>query len=76
LKLVLDRKLIVTNAAPVSDVGKYLKPSARGGEIRIVLPLEDRGREMEFILPGRYDVSPREAIRIEALPIVAEIIEI
>ncbi|MBS0234008.1 MAG: DNA polymerase III subunit alpha [Proteobacteria bacterium] len=76
LKLVLDRKSVVANAAPVSDVGKFLKPSARGGEIRIVLPLEDRNREMEFLLPGRYDVSPREAIRIEALPIVAEIIEI
>jgi len=76
LKLVLDRKSVIANAAPVSDVGKFLKPSARGGEIRIVLPLEDRNREMEFLLPGRYDVSPREAIRIEALPIVAEIIEI
>ncbi|WP_409560583.1 DNA polymerase III subunit alpha [Hyphomicrobium sp. MC8b] len=76
LKLVLDRKSIVANAAPVSDVSKYLRPNARGGEIRIVLPLEDRNREMEFVLAGRYDVSPREAIRIEALPIVAEIIEI
>ncbi|MET0407465.1 MAG: DNA polymerase III subunit alpha, partial [Hyphomicrobium sp.] len=76
LKLVLDRKSVIANAAPVSDVGKYLKRSARGGEIRIVLPLEDRNREMEFVLAGRYDVSPREVIRIEALPIVAEVIEI
>ncbi len=76
LKLVLDRKSIVAKAAPVSDVSKYLRPNARGGEIRIVLRLEDRGREMEFVLAGRYDVSPREAVRIEALPIVAEIIEI
>ncbi|MFA5956172.1 DNA polymerase III subunit alpha [Hyphomicrobium sp.] len=76
LKLVLDRKSVVANAAPVSDVGKYLRPSARGGEIRIVLPLEDRNREMEFVLAGRYDVTPREVTRIEALPIVAEIIEI
>ncbi|MBN9248730.1 MAG: DNA polymerase III subunit alpha, partial [Hyphomicrobium sp.] len=76
LKLVLDRKSVLAKAAPVSDVGKFLKPNARGGEIRIVLALEDRNREMEFLLPGRYDVSPREALRIEALPIVAEIIEI
>ncbi|RUO97805.1 DNA polymerase III subunit alpha [Hyphomicrobium sp.] len=75
LKLVLDRKSVIAKAAPVSDVSKYLKPNARGGEIRIVLPLEDRNRELEFVLAGRYDVSPREAIRIEALPIVAEIIE-
>ncbi|HET6389485.1 DNA polymerase III subunit alpha [Hyphomicrobium sp.] len=76
LKLVLDRKSVVAKAAPVSDVGKFLKPNARGGEIRIVLALDDRNREMEFLLPGRYDVSPREALRIEALPIVSEIIEI
>jgi DNA polymerase III subunit alpha len=75
LKLVLDRKLLLGNATPLFDVRKFLKPSARGGEIRIVLPLEDRNREMEFILPGRYDVSPREATHIEALPIVADIIE-
>ncbi|WP_045835632.1 DNA polymerase III subunit alpha [Hyphomicrobium sp. 99] len=76
LKLVLDRKSVVAKAAPVSDVGKFLKPNARGGEIRLVLALDDRNREMEFLLPGRYDVSPREALRIEALPIVSEIIEI
>ncbi len=76
LKLVLDRKSVLAKAAPVSDVGKFLKPNARGGEIRIVLALDDRNREMEFLLPGRYDVSPREALRIEALPIVSEIIEV
>ena len=63
LKLVLDRTSVVAKAAPVSDVGKYLRPDARGGEIRIVLALDDRNREMEFVLPGRYDVSPREALR-------------
>ncbi len=76
LKLVLDRKSIVANKAPVSEVGRYLRPAVRGGEIRLVLPLEDRNREMELILPGRYEVSPQEAGRLAALPIVAEIIEI
>ena len=76
LKLILDRKSVVTNAAPVYDVGKYLKPNSRGGEIRIVLPLADRNREIEFVLAGRYDIPPHEAIHIKALPIVAEIIEI
>jgi DNA polymerase-3 subunit alpha len=76
LKLVLDRKSILANTAPVSEVGRYLRPAARGGEIRLVLPLEDRNREMELILPGRYEVSPQEAGRLAALSIVAEIIEI
>jgi DNA polymerase-3 subunit alpha len=76
LKLVLDRKSIIADTSRISIVRQYLTPNARGGEIRIVLPLEDRNREMEFILPGRYDLSPREAARMEALPIVAKIIEI
>ena len=76
LKLVLDRKSIVANTIPVSEVGRYLRPAVRGGEIRLILPLEDRNREMELILPGRYEVSPQEAGRLAALPIVAEIIEI
>jgi DNA polymerase-3 subunit alpha len=44
--------------------------------VRIVLPLLDRGREMEFVLPGRYDVSPQEAGRIAAFPVVAEVVEL
>jgi DNA polymerase-3 subunit alpha len=52
-----------------------LKPAQRGGEVRLVLPLFDRGYEMELLLPGRYDVSPQEAGRIASLAFVAEIIE-
>jgi len=40
-----------------------------------VLPLLDRGCEVDLILPGRYDVSPLEAGRIAALPIVVEVVE-
>jgi DNA polymerase-3 subunit alpha len=53
-----------------------LKPAVRGGgEVRIVLPLLDRGREMEFVLPGRYDISPQDAGRIAALAVVREVVE-
>jgi DNA polymerase-3 subunit alpha len=31
------------------------------GEIRLVLPLPDRGREVELLIPGRWDVSPARA---------------
>ncbi len=75
LKLVLDRRNIASNAARLSEISKRLKPVARGGEVRIVLPLDDRSCEMEFVLPGRYDVSPQEAGRIAALAFVTEVIE-
>ena len=77
LKLVLDhRQCSGPNAGRLSEMSSRLKPSSRGGEVRIVLPLLDRGREMEFVLPGRYDVSPQEAGRIAAFPVVAEVVEI
>ena len=75
IKVVLDRKALAHAATQIGDMHANLKPSARGGEVRLLLPLEDRGREMEFLLPGRYEVSPEAAGRISAMAGVAEIIE-
>ncbi|MEQ1670236.1 MAG: OB-fold nucleic acid binding domain-containing protein, partial [Hyphomicrobium sp.] len=75
MKVVVDRKVLVTPASKFADMRGYLKPSARGGEVRIVLPLEDKGLEMEFVLPGRFDVSPQDAGRLSAITGVSEIIE-
>src|SRR5690606_23560064 len=33
----------------------------KGGQIRVVVPVRDRGRELELVLPGKYDVSPAQA---------------
>lgn len=33
----------------------------KGGQIRVVVPVRDRDREIEFVLPGKYDVSPAQA---------------
>ena len=75
LKVVLDRRVLASNASRLADLRGYMKAAPRGGEVRIVLPLEDRGCEMEFILPGRFDVSPQDAGRISALAGVREIVE-
>ena len=75
LKVVLDRKVVMSNASRIGDMNASLKPSARGGEVRLVLPLEDRGCEMEFVLPGRFEISPQDAGRISAMAGVAEIFE-
>lgn len=75
MKVVVDRKVLVSNASRLADMRNCLKPSGRGGEIRIVLPLEDRGCEIEFVLPGRFDVSPQDAGRLSAITGVNEIIE-
>lgn len=43
--------------------GYLMAPAAgtRGGEVRLVLSLDHRGRELELKLPGKYDVSPKTA---------------
>ena len=48
--------------ATFDELKSYLKPpepGARGGQVRFVLPVKDR--ELEFALPGKYDVSPAQA---------------
>ena len=75
LKLVLDGKNVASNATGLSEISGRLQSRPRGGEVRIVLPLDDRRCEMEFVLPGRYDVSPQEAGKLAALAFVAEVIE-
>jgi DNA polymerase-3 subunit alpha len=75
LKLVLDRRLLQAGGASVAALKSQLKPGGKG-EIRLVLPLEDRGREMEFVIPGRYDVSPARAGVLATVPGVIEILEI
>jgi DNA polymerase-3 subunit alpha len=76
LKVVLDqRQCAGANAARLIEMTSRLKPAQRGGEVRIVLPFLEKGCELEFVLPGRYDVSPQEAGRIASLAVVADIIE-
>jgi DNA polymerase-3 subunit alpha len=75
LKVALDCRLIGKNADPVALLKSRLKSGGKG-EIRLVLALEDRGREVELVIPGRYDVSPTSAGIIATTPGVVEVLEI
>ncbi len=76
LKLVMGNGGIKSPVESLSDLRARLKPVARGGEVRIVLQLDELGREIEFVVPGSYDVSPQEAGRLAALAGVAEVVEL
>jgi hypothetical protein len=41
-----------------------------------VLPLADRGKELELSVSGRYDVSPTVAGMLATIPGVVEVLEI
>lgn len=75
LKIILDRRFVQSNAASIAALKSHLKPGGRG-EVRLVLPLEDRGTEMEFVVPGRFDVSPSRAGELATVPGVVEVLEI
>ena len=79
IRVVLDRRSLQAKPSSLASVKALLKPassSVRGASVEMVLPLEDRGREMVFSLPGRYDVSPSDAGTLSTVPGVAEVMEV
>ena len=75
MRLVLDSRALSANKGRLGEARGCLKPSVRGGEVRLILTLDDRGREVEFVLPGKFDVSPQDEGRLSALPGVLEVME-
>ena len=75
LKLVLDTKVLQSMGGTIATLKALLKPGGKG-EIRLVLALDDRNRELEFSLPGRYDVSPAQAGILSTTPGVREVLDI
>jgi DNA polymerase-3 subunit alpha len=61
LKLVLDRRLVQASANHVALLKSHLKHG---------------GREIELVIPGRYDVSPARAGVLATVPGVEEVLEI
>jgi DNA polymerase III subunit alpha len=79
LRIVLDPALIAARRAGLSglraEFKKALRPAKAGGEVRLVVPLADRSREIEIRVPGSYDVSPMAAGRYAIVPGVREVLE-
>jgi DNA polymerase-3 subunit alpha len=79
LKLVMDARMVSARKAKLGELKSHLKPGGhgrKGGEVRVVLPLAERGREIEIALPGRYDVSPAQAGHLSTVPGVLEVQEV
>jgi DNA polymerase-3 subunit alpha len=78
LKIVFDTGVLAARRGVVEEFKAQLKPgqagAKRGGEVRLVLPVG--ARELEIILPGRYDVSPAQAGQLSTVPGVVEVVEI
>jgi DNA polymerase III subunit alpha len=79
MTLVLDRRMLQQNKAKLDELKALLvpgMPGKGGGEVRFRIELEDRERELEFSLPGRFDVSPNQQGLISTVPGVLDVIDL
>jgi DNA polymerase III subunit alpha len=87
LRIVLDRRsLQESEGKSMAELRALLDKAppvnGRGGEIHLSMEVESvpgsRGtpREVEFTLPGRYDIGPRQQGELMTVPGVLEVVEI
>jgi DNA polymerase III subunit alpha len=79
MTLVLDRRMLQQNKAKLDDLRALLVPGAPGkggGEVRFRIGLEDKDRELEMSLPGKFDVSPMQQGLLSTIPGVLDVIEL
>ena len=73
LKLVLAPPSTPASRTALAEIRGALRPGR--GEIRLVLQLEERAKEVEFVMPGRYEVGPMLRGVLSTVPGVLEIVE-
>ena len=74
LKLVLCANAVRARRSDIAGIKDLLKPGK--GEIRLVLKLDEKGREVELAMPGRYEVGPMLKGTLSTVPGVLEVLEL
>lgn len=78
LRIVFDAGVLAARRGVLDEFKTHLVPGSpgakKGGEVRLVLPVG--ARELEWVLSGRYDVSPAQAGQLSTVPGVVEVAEI
>ena len=75
LKVVLDGRLFQADAKRLGELKAMLKPGGKG-TVCLSMMLEDRRREVEIAMPGRFDISPAQKGAISTVPGVLEVVDI
>ena len=77
LKVVLDgRGLADRSGGASTNLKALLKPGGKGEIVCSEHALEDRSREVEIAMPGRFDISPAQAGILSTTPGVREVLDI
>ena len=74
LKVVLDGRAFQANGC-IDELKAMLKPGGKG-IVCLSMMLEDRRREVEIAMPGRFDISPAQKGAISTVPGVLEVVDI
>ena len=74
LKVVLDHRAIEVDTGRLAELKARLKPGK--GFVCLSMALADRGRQVEFAMPGRFDTSPAQKGAIATLPGVLEVVDV
>ena len=69
LMIVLDMDAYARDPNSISRLKELLQPGGRG-EVRLIVSLAGRGREVELKLKGRFQLSPAQTSKIESLACV------
>ena len=75
LKVVLDRRVLQGGKSGLAALKARLKPGGKG-TVSISLPLDDKGREVEIAMPGKFDISPAQKGAIATVPGVLEVVDV
>jgi DNA polymerase-3 subunit alpha len=75
LKVVLDGRVFQANTGRLDELKAMLKPGGKG-IVCLSMMLEDRRREVEIAMPGRFDISPAQKGAISTVPGVLEVVDI
>ncbi len=87
LKIVLDRRTVQANKGGAMAelralLAKAPPTNGKGGEVRLAMEVESvpgrrtAPREIEFKLPGRFDIGPRQQGELLTIPGVLDVMEV
>jgi DNA polymerase-3 subunit alpha len=75
LKIIVDQRALQVRPTTFAELKRVLRPGGKG-EIRIALEIGERGKAVEFQIPGRFDVSPSQKGIISTVAGVMDVVEI